>query len=253
MSGHSRWSKVKHYKGTIDAKRGKIFAKLGKEMAVACKHGGGDPGFNPRLRTILMKARAMNMPADNIDRAIKKGTGELPGVTYEEITYEGYGPGGVALLMELLSDNKNRTAAEIRQIFTKHGGNMAVMGAVKHLFHRKGQILVAKEQISDFDQLLLVVLDAGAEDMITHPDNYSILTDPHQIEVVHKALEAKGIKPESAEVAFLPLTPLPVMDEKTARSVLALIDALEDSDDVQNVYSNCDIPDEILEKVQAAA
>src|ERR1035441_10379865 len=149
MSGHSRWSKVKHYKGTIDAKRGKIFAKLGKEMAVACKHGGGDPGFNPRLRTILMKARAMNMPADNIDRAIKKGTGELPGVSYEEITYEGYGPGGVALLMELLSDNKNRTAAEIRMIFTKHGGNMAVMGAVKHLFHRKGQILVAKEQISE--------------------------------------------------------------------------------------------------------
>ena len=154
MSGHSRWSKVKHYKGTIDAKRGKIFAKLGKEMAVACKHGGGDPGFNPRLRTILMKARAMNMPADNIDRAIKKGTGELPGVSYEEITYEGYGPGGVALLMELLSDNKNRTAAEIRMIFTKHGGNMAVMGAVKHLFHRKGQILVAKEQISEDDRKL---------------------------------------------------------------------------------------------------
>jgi YebC/PmpR family DNA-binding regulatory protein len=250
MSGHSRWSKVKHYKGTIDAKRGKIFAKLGKEMAVACKHGGGDPGFNPRLRTILMKARAMNMPADNIDRAIKKGTGELPGVTYEEITYEGYGPGGVALLMELLTDNKNRTAAEIRMIFTKHGGNMAVMGAVKHLFHRKGQILVAKEQISE-DDLLTLALDAGAEDMLSHPDNYEILTDPHQLETVHKAIEAKGIKAESAEAAFLPLTPLPVTDEKTARSVLALIDALEDSDDVQNVYSNYEIPDEIMEKVQA--
>jgi YebC/PmpR family DNA-binding regulatory protein len=252
MSGHSRWSKVKHYKGTIDAKRGKIFAKLGKEMAVACKHGGGDPGFNPRLRTILMKARAMNMPADNIDRAIKKGTGELPGVTYEEITYEGYGPGGVALLMELLSDNKNRTAAEIRMIFTKHGGNMAVMGAVKHLFHRKGQILVSKEQISE-DDLLTLALDAGAEDMLVHPDNYEILTDPHQFEAVHKVLEAKGIKPESAEVALLPLTPLSITDEKTARSVLALIEALEDSDDVQNVYSNYEIPDEIMEKVQAAA
>ncbi len=252
MSGHSRWSKVKHYKGTIDAKRGKIFAKLGKEMAVACKHGGGDPGFNPRLRTILMKARAINMPADNIDRAIKKGTGELPGVNYEEVTYEGYGPGGVALLMELLTDNKNRTAAEIRMIFTKHGGNLAVMGAVKPLFHRKGQILVAKEQISE-DDLLTLALDAGAEDMIAHPDTYEILTDSHQFEAVHKALEAKGIKPESAEVAFFPLTPLPITDEKTARSVLALIDALEDSDDVQNVYSNCEIPDEIMEKVQAAA
>lgn len=252
MSGHSRWSKVKHYKGTIDAKRGKIFAKLGKEMAVACKHGGGDPGFNPRLRTILMKARAMNMPADNIDRAIKKGTGELPGVTYEEITYEGYGPGGVALLMELLSDNKNRTAAEIRMIFTKHGGNMAVMGAVKHLFHRQGQILVSKEQISE-DDLLTLALDAGAEDMLVHPDSYEILTDPHQVDAVHKVLEAKGIKAESAEAAFFPLTPLPVTDEKTARSVLALIDALEDNDDVQNVYSNYEIPDEIMEKVQAAA
>ena len=241
---------MKHYKGTIDAKRGKIFAKLGKEMAVACKHGGGDPGFNPRLRTILMKARAMNMPADNIDRAIKKGTGELPGVTYEEVTYEGYGPGGVALLIELLTDNKNRTAAEIRMIFTKHGGNMAVMGAVKHLFHRKGQILVAKDQISE-DDLLALVLDAGAEDMIVHPDNYEILTDPHHLEAVHKALEAKDIKPESAEAAFFPLTPLSITDEKTARNVLALIDALEDSDDVQNVYSSCDIPDEILEKVQA--
>ncbi len=235
----------------VDSKRGKIFAKLGKEIAVACKHGGGDPGFNPRLRTILMKARAMNMPADNIDRAIKKGTGELPGVTYEEVTYEGFGPGGVALLIELLTDNKNRTAAEIRAIFTKNGGNMAVMGAVKHLFHRKGQILVAKERVSE-DDLMALVLDAGAEDMLVHSDNYEILTDPHQLEAVHKALEAKGIKPESAEAAFLPLTPTSVADEKTARGVLTLIEALEDSDDVQNVYSNCDIPDEILEKVQVA-
>src|SRR5882724_5634987 len=237
MSGHSRWSKVKHYKGTIDAKRGKMFAKLAKEIAVACKHGGGDPGFNPRLRTILMKARAVNMPADNIDRAIKKGTGELPGVTYEEITYEGYAPGGVALLVELLTDNKNRTAAEIRTLFSKHGGNMAVAGAVKHLFHRKGQIFVAREQIAE-DDLMGLALDAGAEDMVSHPDAYEILTDPHQIEAVHKALEAKNIKPQSAEVVQLPLTPVPVADEKTARAVLSLIDALEDNDDVQNVYSN---------------
>src|SRR5258707_9829114 len=200
MSGHSKWSKVKHYKGALDAKRGKIFAKLGKEMSVAAKHGGGDPGFNPRLRTILMKARAANMPDDNIERAIKKGTGELPGVTYEEITYEGYATGGVALLVELLTDNKNRTAGEIRSIFTKHGGNMADMGAVKHLFHRKGQILVAKEQISEGD-LLALALDAGAEDLLSHPDTYEILSDPHQLETVHKNFEAKGIKPESVETA----------------------------------------------------
>jgi len=252
MSGHSKWSKVKHYKGVVDSKRGKIFGKLGKELTVAAKHGGGDPGFNPRLRTILMKARAVNMPADNIDRAIKKGTGELPGVTYEEISYEGYAPGGVALLVELLTDNKNRTAAEIRTLFTKHGGNMAGAGAVKHLFHRRGQILVAREQIPE-DDLMTLALDAGAEDMISHPENYEIITDPHQFEAVHKALEAKGIRPQLAEVTQLPLTPIPIADEKTARAVLALVDELEDNDDVQNVYSNEDIPDDVLEKAHAAA
>jgi YebC/PmpR family DNA-binding regulatory protein len=252
MSGHSKWSKVKHYKGTLDAKRGKIFAKLGKEMSVAAKHGGGDPGFNPRLRTILMKARAVNMPADNIERAIKKGTGELPGVVYEEITYEGYAPGGVALLVELLTDNKNRTAGEIRSIFTKHGGNMAGAGAVKHLFHRKGQFLISKDQIAE-DDLLAVALEAGAEDVLTHAENYEVITDPHQFEAVHKALEAKGVKPQSAEIAQLPTTTVPVADEKTARAVLDLIEALEDNDDVQNVYSNEDIPDPILEKAHAAA
>ena len=252
MSGHSKWSKVKHYKGMLDAKRGKIFSKFTKEIAVACKHGGGDPGFNPRLRTILMKARAANMPADNIERAIKKGTGELGGVTYEEVTYEGYAPGGVALLVELLTDNKNRTAGEIRNVFTKHGGNMAGAGAVKHLFHRKGQLLVAKEQISEGD-LMSLALDTGAEDLISHPDTYEILTDPHQLEPVHKALETKGVKLQSAEIAQLPLTSVHVTDEKTARAVLALIDALEDNDDVQNVYANYDIPDEIMEKVHGAA
>ena len=252
MSGHSRWSKVKHYKGGLDAKRGKIFAKLGKEMSVAAKHGGGDPGFNPRLRTILMKARAANMPVENIERAIKKGTGELPGVSYEEITYEGYALGGVALLVELLTDNKNRTAGEIRAIFTKHGGHMAGAGAVKHLFHRKGHILVSKQQISE-DDLMTLALDAGAEDMTTQGDSYEILTDPHQLEPVHKALETKSIKPETAEVSYLPLTSTPVADEKTARAVLGLIEALEDNDDVQNVYANFDIPDDIMEKATAVA
>jgi YebC/PmpR family DNA-binding regulatory protein len=245
MSGHSRWSKVKHYKGGLDAKRGKIFAKLGKEMSVAAKHGGGDPGFNPRLRTILMKARAANMPVENIERAIKKGTGELGDVTYEEITYEGYAPGGVALLVELLTDNKNRTAGEIRAIFTKHGGNMAGAGAVKHLFHRKGQFLISRDQIAE-DDLLTVGLEAGAEDVVTHAENYEVLTDPHHFESVHKALEAKGIKAQSAEIAQLPSSTVPVADEKAARAVLGLIEALEDNDDVQNVYSNEDIPDEIL-------
>jgi YebC/PmpR family DNA-binding regulatory protein len=248
MAGHSRWSKVKHYKGGIDAKRGKIFAKLGKEMTVAAKHGGGDPGFNPRLRTILMKARAANMPVDNIERAIKKGTGELGGVTYEELLYEGYAPGGIALLIELLTDNKNRTAAEIRAIFTKHGGNMS---PAKHLFHRKGQIVIPQEQISE-DDLMTLALDAGAEDILTHADTYEILTDPHQFEPVHKAIEAKALKPISAEVAWIALTPVPVNDEKTAKSILNMIEALEDHDDVQNVYSSADIPDAVMEKVNAA-
>jgi YebC/PmpR family DNA-binding regulatory protein len=245
MAGHSKWAKVKHIKAVVDAKKGKIFGKLAKEITVAARHGGGDPGFNPRLRTILMKARAVNMPADNIERAIKKGTGELPGVSYEEITYEGYAPGGVALLVELLTDNKNRTAGEIRAIFTKHGGNMAGAGAVKHLFHRKGQFLISKDQISE-DDLLAVALEAGAEDVITHAENYEVLTDPHQFEAVHKALEAKAIKPQAAEIAQVPSTTVPVTDEKTARAVLELIEALEDNDDVQNVYSNEDIPDAIL-------
>jgi len=252
MSGHSKWSKIKHTKGVVDSKRGKVFGKLGKEITVAAKQGGGDPGFNPRLRTILMKARAVNMPADNIDRAIKKGTGELPGVSYEEVTYEGYAPGGVALLVELLTDNKNRAASEIRTIFTKNHGNMGGAGAVKHLFHRKGQIVVAKEQISE-DDLMSLVLDAGAEDMLSHHDTYEIVTDPHQLEAVHKALEARGIKPQLAEVMQLPFTPVSVTDEQTARAVLAIIDALEDNDDVQNVYSNYDIPDDIIEKIHAAA
>ena len=242
MAGHSRWAKVKHFKGGIDAKRGKIFAKLGKEMSVAAKHGGGDPAFNPRLRTIIMKAKAANMPVDNIERAIKKGTGELGNVSYEELTYEGYAPGGVAVLVELLTDNKNRSAGEIRAIFTKHGGNLS---PAKHLFHRKGQFLIAKDQIAE-DDLIALALEAGAEDVLTHADNYEILTDPHQFEAVHKALDAKKLKPASAEIAYLPTTPVPVADAKTARQILDLLEALEDNDDVQNVYSTEDIPDALL-------
>lgn len=252
MAGHSKWAKVKHYKGILDARKGKIFSKLAKEITVAAKLGGGDPAFNPRLRTILLKARAENMPADNIERAIKKGTGELPGQVYEEGTYEGYAPGGVAVLVETLSDNKNRTAPEIRALFQKHGGNMAGANAVKHLFQRKGHLVIPRDQIGE-DDLLALVLEAGAEDMVAHETAYEITTDPHQFEAVHKAIEAKGLKPTVAEVAFLPITPVPVTDEKTAQAVLRLIEALEDHDDVQNVYANYDIPDSILEKTAAAA
>jgi len=249
MAGHSKWAKVKHIKAVMDAKKGKVFSKLAKEISVACKQGGGDPNFNPRLRTVLMKARAVNMPADNIERAIKRGTGELEGVNYEELTYEGFAPGGVAIIIEVLTDNKNRTAAEIRSILTKHGGTLA---AAKHLFHRKGQIILPKEQIGE-DDLLALVLDAGAEDLVAHAETYEITTDPHQFEPVHKALEARKLKPISAEVAWVALTPVPVTDEKTARAVLDLLNALEEHDDVQNVYSSADIPDELMEKAQPTA
>lgn len=251
MAGHSKWAKVKHIKAVTDAKKGKIFSKLGKEITVACKSGGGDPGFNPRLRTILLKARAENMPADNIERAIKKGTGELGGVNYEDLTYEGYGPGGVALLVEVLTDNKNRSAPEIRAIFTKHGGNMAGANAVKHLFNRKGQLIVPREAIGE-DELMELALEAGAEDLQTHEGAYEITTDPQHFEAVHKAIEGKGIKPTTAEVAFTPTTTVPIEDEKTAAAMLKFVEALEDNDDVQNVYANYEIPDEVMEKVGTA-
>ncbi|MCX7886058.1 MAG: YebC/PmpR family DNA-binding transcriptional regulator [Verrucomicrobiae bacterium] len=247
MAGHSKWAKVKHYKTVLDARRGKIFSKIAKEIAVACKLGGGDPTFNPRLRAVLLKARAVNMPSENIERAIKRGTGELEGLSYEELTYEGFAPGGVGVLVEVLTDNKNRTAAEIRLLFTKHGGHMA---PAKHLFHRKGQIVIPREQIGE-EELMGLVLDAGAEDMVTHEETYEITTDPHQFEAVHKALEARKLKPISAEVAWVAVTPVPVNDEKTARAVLALVEALEDHDDVQNVYYCADIPSEFMEKAPA--
>ena len=232
MAGHSKWSKVKRFKGAIDAKRGKLFSKLGKELTVAAKHGGGDPGFNPRLRTILLKAKAANMPADNIDRAIKKGTGELPGQTFDEITYEGYAEGGIALLVDLLTDNKNRTAAEIRAIFTKRGGHL----------------VISKDQIRE-DDLLNIVLETGGEDVNLQDGDYEVITDPQHFETIHQALEKKGIKFESAEVTYIPITPVPITDESTARSVLQLVEALEDNDDVQNVYANFDISDDILAKI----
>jgi YebC/PmpR family DNA-binding regulatory protein len=249
MSGHSRWSTIKHKKGVTDARRGKVFSKLGKEIAVAARLGGGDADMNPRLRTALNKAREVNMPSDNIDRAIKRGTGELPGVVYEEITYEGFGPGGIALIVDVMTDNKNRSSAEIRNMFSKCGGNMGG-GSVKHLFHRRGHFVVDKSKISE-DDLMTLALDAGAEDMTTTEAGYEITCEPAKFDAVHKALEAKGIKANPAELTYLPLTPVPIDDEATAKAILRLMGELEDHDDVQNVYSNFDIPDDLMAKVSS--
>ena len=234
MAGHSKWAKVKHFKGAIDAKRGKIFAKLAKEIAIAAKIGGGDPGMNPRLRMVLLKCRAANMPNDNIERAVKRGTGEGGVVNYEDLTYEIFGPGGVAILLELSTDNRNRTAAEIRSILSKNSGSMATTGAVTRLFQRKGQIIVPREAANE-DALMEVALEAGAEDFKSEPEGYEVLTDPAGFEAVYKAIEAKGIKPASAEVTYLPTMTAPATD-----AVNKLLELLEDHDDVKEVYSNAE-------------
>lgn len=236
MAGHSKWAKVKHFKGAIDAKRGKIFAKLGKEIAIAAKIGGGDPDLNPRLRMALLRSRAASMPNDNIERAIKRGTGEGAAINYEDLTYEIYGPCGVALFVELSTDNRNRTAAEIRSILTKNGGSMATTGAVTRLFQRKGQIIIPREGAGE-DAVMEAALEAGAEDFKAEPEGYEILTDPAHFETVHKAIEAKGFKPASAAVTFLPVLTAPATD---AAAVSKLIELLEDHDDVKEVYSNAE-------------
>jgi YebC/PmpR family DNA-binding regulatory protein len=241
MAGHSKWAKVKHFKGAIDAKRGKIFAKLGKEIAIAAKIGGGDPAMNPRLRLALLKSRAANMPNENIERAIKRGTGEGEAIQYEDLTYEIYGPGGVAILVEISTDNRNRTAAEIRSILAKNGGSMATAGAVSRLFQRKGQIIVPRE-VGEEDTVMEAALEAGAEDFKAEPEGYEVLTEPANFEAVHKAIEAKGIKAASAQITFLPAIPAPVGDAATGAGVGRLIELLEDHDDVKEVYSNAEFP-----------
>ena len=242
MAGHSKWAKVKHFKGAIDAKRGKIFSKLSKEIAIAAKIGGGDAAMNPRLRMVLLKCRAANMPNDNIERAIKKGTGGGETATFEDLTYEIYGPNGVAILLELSTDNRNRTASEIRSIVTKNNGSIATQGSVSRLFHRKGQIIVPRESAGE-DQLMEVALEAGAEDFKAEPQGFEILTDPSSFEAVHKQIEAKGIKPAVAEITALPSVTVPLADETAASAVNKLLDALEDHDDVKEVYSNAELPD----------
>jgi YebC/PmpR family DNA-binding regulatory protein len=242
MAGHSKWAKVKHFKGAIDAKRGKIFSKLSKEISIAAKLAGGDPGMNPRLRMVLLKCRAANMPNDNIERAIKKGTGGGETANFEDLTYEIYGPNGVAVLVEISTDNRNRTASEIRSIVTKNGGSIATQGSVSRLFQRKGQIIVPRDGATE-DQLMELALEAGAEDFKAEAEGFEILTEPGQFETVHKQLEAKGIKPAVAEVTELPSVTVPLEGEATVAAVNKLIDALEDHDDVKEVYSNADFPD----------
>lgn len=247
MSGHSKWATIKHKKGALDAKRGAIFTKVIKEITVAARNGGGNPDANPRLRTALAKAKESNMPADNIDRAIKKGTGELPGVVYEEQTYEGYGPAGVAILIEVLSDNKNRTTSEIRNILEKKGGSMSGAGSVAWQFQKKGLIVVKKTSTEE-DRLMSIALDAGASDFTSEKEAFEIVTEPQDFENVKKAITDAKIATESAEITRIP-SALVKVGLNEAKTALALIEALEDHDDVQNVYSNIDVSDEVLQQL----
>jgi YebC/PmpR family DNA-binding regulatory protein len=243
MSGHSKWAKIKHFKGALDAKRGKLFSKLAKEITIAAKIGGGDPGMNPRLRMVLLKCRSVNMPNDNIERAIKRGTGGGEAVNFEDLTYEIYGPNGVAVLVEVSTDNRNRTASEIRSLVTKNGGTLATQGAVTRLFRRKGQIIVSREAAEE-DQLMEVALEAGAEDFKAEPQGFEVITDPGHFEAVHKQIEAKGIKPDLAVVTELPTVTVPLPAGPAGAAVNRLIEALEDHDDVKEVYSNAELPED---------
>lgn len=247
MSGHSKWAGIKHKKAAVDAKRGKIFTKLIKEITVAARIGGGDPEGNSRLRGAIQSARAANMPADNIQRAIKKGTGELPGVVYEEIIYEGYAPGGVAVLVESMTDNKNRLVAELRHMFSKSGGSLGEAGCVSWMFEKKGMILVDGSAISE-DELISIALDAGAEDVRPEGDGFEVITGLAEFESVKRAIVQKGITPSVAELSMIPQSTIRV-EGKQAHQVLKLMEILEDHDDIQHVYANFDIPDEILAEV----
>ncbi|WP_136523320.1 YebC/PmpR family DNA-binding transcriptional regulator [Geomonas ferrireducens] len=246
MSGHNKWSTIKHKKGAADAKRGKIFTKLIKEITVAAKLGGGDPDGNPRLRTAIDKAKAENMPKDNVERAIKKGAGGLEGVNYEETTYEGYGPGGTAVLVEVMTDNRNRTVSDVRSTFSKCNGNMGEAGCVSWLFDKKGLLVFSKA--TDFDKLFEASIEAGADDVTDEEEQYEVLTDPTAFHQVKTALEAAGFKAESAEITMIPQT-MVKLDGKNAENMLKLMDRLEDNDDVQNVYANFDISAEDMEKM----
>lgn len=246
MAGHSKWANIKHRKGAQDAKRGKIFTKIIKELTVAARIGGGDPDANPRLRTAIDKAKQANMPKDNVDRAIKKGTGNLDGVNYEEGIFEGYGPGGVALIVEFLTDNRTRTVADVRHIFSKYGGNLGVSGSVAFLFDRKGLISFSTD--NDFEQIFEIALEAGAEDVRDEGDIYEVITDAGNFIEVRDAMAEAGLQWETAEATMIPQNQVQ-LEGKPAETMLKLMDALEDNDDVQNVYANFDISEEELTKI----
>lgn len=250
MAGHNKWSKVKRAKAITDARKGKVFSRLSRDITLAAKAGGGDPNGNARLRTLLLKARDANMPVDNVDRAIKKGTGELPGVVFEEITYEGYGPGGVAFVVKVTTDNKSRAAQEIRSTFAHNAGNLASSGAVAFQFLHAGQFLLTKDQTTE-DALMEVALEAGADDVITSEQGFEVRCGIHAFDKVSHALEQKGLKTESAEIAYIPTNAVPVTDVNVARTLLKLHDALEEMDDVQAVYSNEEMDDAVAAAAQA--
>jgi len=250
MSGHSKWATIKHKKGALDARRGKIFTKLIKEITVAARIAGGDPDSNPRLRTAILAAKAENMPADNIKRALQKGTGELPGTTFEEAVYEGYGPGGVALMLEIATDNKNRTLSEIRHILSRHGGNLGANGCVAWMFHKKGYVVVEKDKV-DEGKLLDLITDAGADDMAEDGSNWEIFSSPDKLHQVVERLKAAHVAPAAAEVSMIPQS-FVKLSGKEAQQMMRLMDELEDHEDVQHVYANFDIEEAELHALTQA-
>lgn len=246
MSGHSKWATTKRHKAAVDAKRGKIFSSLSKDLTLAAKDGGGDPATNARLRMLLMKAKAANMPADNVDRAIKKGTGELPGVVYEQLIYEGYGPGGIGIIVEVTTDNKNRAASDVRSTFTKNGGNLATPGALQFNFTKQGQFIINSEKASE-DALMEAVLDAGAEDIRNNGEYFEVLCPISAFNAVGEALEKAGIETEDSELAWIPNSETVITDPELAKKIVKLTDALDDLEDVQNVYSNEDLDGSLVD------
>ncbi|WP_069649378.1 YebC/PmpR family DNA-binding transcriptional regulator [Caloranaerobacter ferrireducens] len=245
MAGHSKWANIKHRKGKQDAKRAKIFTKLTRAIIVAAREGGADPEYNTALKTAIEKAKAANMPNDNIERAIKKGAGELDGVNYEEITYEGYGPGGIAVLVEVLTDNRNRTASDIRHYFSKFGGNLGSTGCVSFMFDRKGVLIIEKEDGIDEEELMMQAIEAGAEDFITEEEYFEITTSPEDFANVRDSLKESGYNFTTAEISFIPQNTSKLTDEDDIKNMTKLIEALEDNDDVQNVYHNWDMPEDL--------
>jgi len=251
MSGHSKWATTKRHKAAIDSKRGKIFSSLSKEMTLAARASGGDPNSNARLRTLIIKAKGANMPSDNIDRAIKKGTGEIPGIVYEEVVYEGYAAGGIGVVVTATTDNKNRSTSEVRSVFTKHGGNMGSPGALTNFsFAKKGQFIISKEKTTE-EKLMEVALDAGAEDIKDHGESFEVLCDIKDYDTLSDALNKAKIQPDESALAWIPSAETPVTDLETAKKLLKLVSSLEELDDVNNVYANFDISEELLAQAEA--